>query len=118
FSWKSIVSIRWPSRRCSRASGGSRAGASSRTEQGSPMVMLRPVLVLAAPLLLAAGVSAQMPPRALVDALGAIYRLRDYTAFDWISGAYDRGTLTLAGLVQTPELKTQAEETARGVRGV
>jgi hypothetical protein len=41
---------------------------------------------------------AQRPERALVEALGQVYQLRSYTAFDWISGAYNRGTLTLQAL--------------------
>lgn len=70
-----------------------------------------------------AAVSAQTspapaPPREVIDALRAIYRLRDYTAFDWISAAYQRGTLTLDGLAHTPKLRERAEEVARRTDGV
>ncbi len=58
------------------------------------------------------------PDRALVDAMRAIYGLRNYTAFDWISGHYQKGTLTLQGFVRTPQLKAQAEETARKTSGI
>ena len=68
---------------------------------------------VAATLLALAPVDAQVPDRALTDALGRIYRLRDYTAFDWIAARYDRGTLTLQGFTRTPDLKKQAEAEAR-----
>ena len=58
------------------------------------------------------------PDRPLVDAMRAIYGLRTYTAFDWISAQYQKGTLTLQGFVRTPQLKTQAEDTARKTRGI
>ena len=61
---------------------------------------------------------AQTPDRALVEALSNIYRLHSYTAFDWISGAYNRGTVTLQGFVRSPLLKEQAEVAARKARGV
>ena len=61
---------------------------------------------------------AQPPERALVEALGQVYRLRSYTAFDWVAGAYDRGTLILHGFVRTTELKDEAEAAARLPRGV
>jgi len=79
------------------------------------------LLATAAPSLQSAGSSvsdAQAPDRALVEALGHVYRLRDYTAFDWISGQYERGTLTLQGFARTPRLKQSAEEAARKARGV
>ena len=60
---------------------------------------------------------AQLPDRALSDAMRAIYGLRNYTAFDWISARYLKGTLTLQGFVRTPQLKQQAEEAARKTRG-
>ena len=44
------------------------------------------VLVVVALSTLTVG-AAQAPDPAVVEALGSIYRLRDYTAFDWISGA-------------------------------
>jgi hypothetical protein len=58
------------------------------------------------------------PDRPLVDAMRALYGLRTYTAFDWISAQYQKGTLTLQGFVRTPQLKTQAEDTARKTRGI
>jgi BON domain len=58
------------------------------------------------------------PDRPLVDAMRAIYGLRTYTAFDWISAQYQKGTLTLQGFVRTPQLKTQAEDKARNTRGI
>ncbi len=61
---------------------------------------------------------AQMPDRALTDAMRAIYSLRNYTAFDWISARYQKGVLTLEGFVRTPQLKQQAEATARKTRGI
>jgi osmotically-inducible protein OsmY len=68
--------------------------------------------------LLIGDVSAQQPPRQLVEALGAIYRMREFTAFDWIGGRYDRGTLTLEGFARTRNLKQRAEEAVRRVAGV
>jgi hypothetical protein len=56
---------------------------------------------------------AQRPDRALVEALANVYQLRSYTAFDWVSAAYDRGTLTLQGFVRTVQLKEEAEAAAR-----
>lgn len=77
------------------------------------------VVVALSPWILAPFVMlAQPPERALVEALGQVYRLRSYTAFDWVSGAYDRGTLTLHGYVRNRQLKEEAEEAARRVRGV
>ena len=61
---------------------------------------------------------AQLPDRALTDAMRAIYGLRNYTAFDWISARYLRGTLTLEGFVRTPQLKQQAETAARKTPGI
>jgi hypothetical protein len=61
---------------------------------------------------------AQVAPRALVQVLGEIYKLREYTAFDWVSGALDRGTLTLRGFARSTQLKAAAEAVARGVPGV
>ena len=62
--------------------------------------------------------SAQVPPRALSDAMRAIFQLREYTAFDWISGHYLKGTLTLQGWVRTEQLKQDAAKAARGVGGI
>ena len=61
---------------------------------------------------------AQVPPRALSDAMRAIFGLRDYTAFDWISGRSLKGTLTLQGWVRAEQLKREAERVARGTGGV
>ena len=63
-------------------------------------------------------VLAQRPDRALVEALGHVYRLRNYTAFDWVSAAYDRGTLTLQGFVRTSQLKEEAAAAARRASGI
>ena len=60
----------------------------------------------------------QVPPRALSDAMRAIFGLRDYTAFDWISGHYVKGTLTLQGWVRIEQLKREAEKVARATSGV
>lgn len=62
--------------------------------------------------------AAQVPPRALSDAMRAIFGLRDYTAFDWISGRYLKGTLTLQGWARVEQLKREAERVARGTGGV
>ena len=61
---------------------------------------------------------AQMPDRALTDALGRIYRLEQYTAFDWIVGRLEKGTLSLQGFARTPQLRQQAEAAARKGSGV
>jgi osmotically-inducible protein OsmY len=74
--------------------------------------------VLAAALLSPTLSSAQPPPRALSDAMRSIFTLRDYTVFDWISGRYLKGTLTLQGWVRTPQLKEAAAKVARGTAGV
>jgi osmotically-inducible protein OsmY len=58
------------------------------------------------------------PDRPLVDAMRGIYGLRNYTAFDWISAQYQKGTLTLQGFARTAQLKTQAEATARKTPGI
>lgn len=62
--------------------------------------------------------AAQAPDRALTDAMRAVYRLRNYTAFDWISARYQKGTLTLQGFVRTPQLKQDAEAAARKTTGI
>jgi hyperosmotically inducible periplasmic protein len=61
---------------------------------------------------------AQRPDRALVEAIGRVYQLRSYTAFDWVSGTYDRGRLTLQGFVRSTQLKEEAASAARGATGV
>ncbi len=66
----------------------------------------------------AALVAAQQPDRALNDVLSTVYQLRDFTAFDWITGSYNRGTLTLEGFVRNPGLRKRAEEAARSVARV
>jgi osmotically-inducible protein OsmY len=74
--------------------------------------------VLAVALLPVALSAAQPPPRALSEAMRSIFNLRDYTVFDWISGRYLKGTLTLQGWVRTPQLKEEAAKVARGTAGV
>ena len=76
------------------------------------------VAVVLTTLVLTASIGAQIPDRALVDALGRIYKLRDYTAFDWIVANYNRGTLTLQGFARSPSLKAQAEAEAKKSSGV
>ncbi|MGQ0735178.1 MAG: BON domain-containing protein [Acidobacteriota bacterium] len=78
--------------------------------------IVAPVVVLA--VALEGVLAAQAPPRALIEALGSIYRLRNYTAFDWIGAHYLRGTLTLQGFVRTPQLKADAAAAARKVGGI
>ncbi|MEW6321576.1 MAG: BON domain-containing protein [Acidobacteriota bacterium] len=88
--------------------------------------MIRFVALLIATVLVAAdgapiaaqAPGAEAPPRQLVEALRAIYRLRQYTVFDWIGGRYDRGTLTLEGFAARPALKERAEEVAKRSAGV
>ncbi|MGH9175260.1 MAG: BON domain-containing protein [Vicinamibacterales bacterium] len=65
-----------------------------------------------------APVRAQVGDRALTDAMRAIYSLRSYTAFDWISARYQKGVLTLEGFVRTSQLKQEAEAAARKTRGI
>ena len=67
---------------------------------------------------LCAAPSAQPANRSLNEALTNVYRLNDYTAFDWITGRYDKGTLTLIGFVRTPNLKRRAEDAARKASGI
>lgn len=62
--------------------------------------------------------AAQAPPRALTEALRAVYDMDRYTAFDWIGGRYDRGTLTLEGFASRADIKQQAEEVVKDVAGV
>jgi hypothetical protein len=62
--------------------------------------------------------SEQPPPRPLVEALQAAYRLPEYTAFDWIGGRYARGTLTLEGFAARPALRAAAERVGRSTAGV
>lgn len=59
-----------------------------------------------------------MPPRALTDAMQNILALRNYTAFDWITARYLKGTLTLQGFVRTPQLKLEAEKAVRKTSGI
>ncbi len=79
------------------------------------MIRMLAALVLIA--ITGASVTAQAD-RPLIDAMRAIYGLRTYTAFDWISGQYQKGTLTLQGFVRTPQLKAQAEQAARKIREI
>ncbi|HXG89430.1 MAG TPA: BON domain-containing protein [Vicinamibacterales bacterium] len=73
---------------------------------------------LAIVLLSAPQAYAQMPDRAPTDALNAVSRLRNYTAFDWITAEFAKGVLTLRGLARSPQLKREAEDTARKTRGI
>jgi osmotically-inducible protein OsmY len=76
------------------------------------------VVILLLPWWAPAASVAQTADRALVEALSNIYRLRNYTAFDWIAGAYQRGVLTLQGFVRSPQVKDDAATAARRARGV
>lgn len=78
----------------------------------------RPVLVAIVVLLTSLHGAAQVPPRALSDAMRSIFLLREYTAFDWISGHYLKGTLTLQGWARSEQLKQDAAKAARGVGGI
>jgi hypothetical protein len=69
-------------------------------------------------LLPSASILAAQPDRPLVDAMRNLYRLTTYTAFDWISAHYLKGTLTLQGFSRTERLKQQAEEAARKAAGI
>jgi osmotically-inducible protein OsmY len=80
-------------------------------------MMIRMLAALALIAITGSPIGAQAD-RPLVDAMRAIYGLRTYTAFDWISAQYQKGTLTLQGFVRTPQLKAQAEQTARKTRGI
>jgi hypothetical protein len=79
--------------------------------------IVRLALVIAV-LLVSPVAALQPPPRALSEAMRNIFALRDYTVFDWISGHYLKGTLTLQGWVRTDQLKQQSEKIARGTAGV
>lgn len=78
----------------------------------------RMLIAMLAAVLVVSSLQAQLPDRALTEAMRAVYGLRDYTAFDWISARYLKGTLTLEGFVRTPQLKRQAEEAARKTEGI
>lgn len=78
----------------------------------------RMLIAMLAAVLAVSSLHAQLPDRALTEAMRAVYGLRDYTAFDWISARYVKGTLTLEGFVRTPQLKRQAEEAARKTEGI
>jgi osmotically-inducible protein OsmY len=81
--------------------------------------MTRRILIaMLAGMFAASSLQAQLPDRALTEAMRAVYGLRDYTAFDWISARYLKGTLTLEGFVRTPQLRRQAEEAARKTEGI
>jgi hyperosmotically inducible periplasmic protein len=69
-------------------------------------------------ILAASSIGAAQAERAVAEAMSSIFKLRDFTVFDWIGGRYDRGTLTLEGFVRTPSLKQAAEETARKAEGI
>jgi osmotically-inducible protein OsmY len=82
------------------------------------MTAMRLLAVVLAAVVSSAAGYAQVPDRALTDAMRAIYSLRNYTAFDWISARYQKGTLTLEGFVRSAQLKEQAESAAHKVRGI
>ena len=75
---------------------------------------------LAAPFVM----SAHLPQRALVEALGRVDQLRSYTAFDWISGPHaihiiaNSGRILLRGEVRTRGDSQIAEATVRTLPGV
>jgi BON domain-containing protein len=78
----------------------------------------RMLIAVLAGMLTVSSAQAQLPDRALTEAMRAVYGLRHYTAFDWISARYLKGTLTLEGFARTPQLKQQAEEVARKTEGI
>lgn len=78
----------------------------------------RMLIAMLAAVLAVSSLQAQLPDRALTEAMRAVYGLRGYTAFDWISARYLKGTLTLEGFVRTPQLKRQAEDAARKTEGI
>jgi hypothetical protein len=69
-------------------------------------------------ILISGSMLAAQPERPLVGAMRNVYRLTTYTAFDWISAHYLKGTLTLQGFSRTERLKQQAEEAARKASGI
>jgi BON domain len=85
---------------------------------GGGTLTQRILIAMLAGVLAVSSLQAQLPDRALTEAMRAVYGLRDYTAFDWISARYLKGTLTLEGFVRTPQLKRQAEEAARKTEGI
>lgn len=82
------------------------------------IVVRRFVVTAALAIALPMAAGAQPPPRALSESMRAIFGLRDYTVFDWISGRYLKGTLTLDGWVRVERLKREAEKVARGTAGI
>jgi hyperosmotically inducible periplasmic protein len=72
------------------------------------------VLMLAA----SSSVAQTAAERAVFEALRGVYGLRNYTAFDWISARYLKGTLTLQGFARTAQLKEQAAAAARKAPGI
>jgi hypothetical protein len=60
----------------------------------------------------------QAPERVLAEAMANVYTLKEFTAFDWVSAHYNRGTLTLEGFARTSGLKQKAEAVARKSSGV
>ena len=83
-----------------------------------PFASTRLAVAVTVALLCSPDLIAQMPPRALSEAMRTIFLLGEYTAFDWISGHYLKGTLTLQGWVRTEQLKQDAVKAARGVGGI
>jgi hyperosmotically inducible periplasmic protein len=82
------------------------------------MPRMQAAALIAALLLVPRIAIAQAPERPLIEALGNVYRLRHYTAFDWISAHYLKGTLTLQGFARTAQLKEQASAAARKASGI
>ena len=54
-----------------------------------------------------ASTHAKQPDRPLVEAMRNVYRLTDYSAFDWISARYLKGTITLQGFSRTTRLNAR-----------
>jgi hypothetical protein len=75
-------------------------------------------MVLVAVALCGLRIEAQLADRAPRQALENVYRLSNYTAFDWIGARYLKGTLTLEGFVRTPQLREDAAQAARRAAGI
>lgn len=61
---------------------------------------------------------ARQSSRALNAAMSRIYALDRYTVFDWITGSYEKGTLTLEGFVARPDLKARVDRVAKEGAGI
>ena len=82
------------------------------------MRRLVPVALAGILTIAAAPIHSEQADRPLVEAMRNIYRLTSYSAFDWISARYLKGTITLQGFARTARLKQQAEEAARKAAGI